>query len=166
MLKKLSAKLKYFPLAKKLTILLILIFVGGIILSGIALANILNYKAQAQINSKALLLSETIKYVRHYTNIEVAPQLNDRIETDDFLPQTIPSYSAWKVFEQLQKDNNSYKEFYYKDAMLNTSNIGEKSEGFGDRYLYSQPVAEAIYRSTEQENRPSSRSRKYGRYEC
>ncbi len=53
MLKKVSQPLKNLALAQKLTVLLLVIFIGGISLSGVALANILNYKAQNEITSQA-----------------------------------------------------------------------------------------------------------------
>ncbi|HAX79350.1 MAG TPA: histidine kinase [Cyanobacteria bacterium UBA11372] len=119
-----------FKLAKKLTLLLSFVFIVGIILSGLALASILNYKAQNEISTKALLLSETINSIRKYTSTEVAPELTTRSTPDEFLAQTIPSYSVRKIFENLQKSDDLYRGFYYKSAMLNPSNLQDKADAF------------------------------------
>lgn len=130
MLKKIQSTLNNLTLAKKLTILLIVIFIGGISFSGMALANILNYKAQNEISSQASLLSQTLSSVRSYTSNEVTPELRKRLGTEEFLPQTIGSFSSRKVFEKLQKDNPFYQDFSYKSAVLNPSNFEDKADEF------------------------------------
>ncbi|ARV58813.1 histidine kinase [Nostocales cyanobacterium HT-58-2] len=130
MFKKINSKLNNLKLAKKLTLLLLLIFIGGIAFSGVALANILNYKAQDEISSKAWLMIRTLSSVRSYTSNEVTPQLETRLERDEFSPQVIPAYSARIVFENLKKDNKSYKDFIYKEAMLNPTNVNDKADSF------------------------------------
>lgn len=130
MLQKLQSSLNNFTLARKLTLLLLIIFIGGISFSGIALANILNYKAQTEISSKASLLLQTLSSVRSYTSNEVSPELRKRLGAEEFLPQTIGSFSSRKVFEKLQKDDPSYHDFSYKSAALNPSNIEDKADEF------------------------------------
>ncbi|BAZ22994.1 putative sensor with HAMP domain protein [Kalymmatonema gypsitolerans NIES-4073] len=130
MLRKFSFYFKNLRLAKKLTVLLLIIFIGGITLSGLALANILNYKAQDEISSNAWLLFRIINSVRSYTNDEVNPELEQRLGKDEFAAQTIPSYSSRRVFEKLRNDNDAYKDFFYKDAMLNPTNIRDKADSF------------------------------------
>lgn len=56
MLRKLQSNLNNLKLAKKLTLLLLVIFLGGISLNGVALAVVLHYKAQNEISSKALFI--------------------------------------------------------------------------------------------------------------
>ena len=87
MLKSLNLKL-----GQRLTILLLLVFLGGIIVSGAALSKILNRTAQEQIASQALILMETMNSVREYTNSQVKPELVERLATE-FLPEAIPTYS-------------------------------------------------------------------------
>lgn len=135
MLKTFSQKLKILGLAQKLTILLLVIFLVGITFSGIALANILNYKAQNEISSNALLLFRTLNSVRYYTNNEVTPLLEASIGNQGFVLQSIPSYSSRKVFESLRKEHNSYQDFLYKDAMLNPSNLQDMADSFEKQIL-------------------------------
>lgn len=130
MVKLISAKLNNLTLAQKLTILLLVIFIGGIALSGVALASVLNYKAQTEISSKALLLMQSMNSVRYYTNTEVSPQLVSRLKAEEFLPQTVPAYSANKVFDKLRADDSDYADYSYREAMLNPTNIRDKSDDF------------------------------------
>jgi len=131
MLRKIQSILNNLTLAKKLTLLLLVIFIGGISFSGMALASILNYKAQNEISSRAALMMHTLASVRSYTNTEVSPALRARLKSaDEFLPQSIPSYSSNQVFEKLQKDDSSYRDFSYKPAVLNPTNIQDKADYF------------------------------------
>lgn len=128
MLKQFSWNFNNFPLGKKLTVLLLVIFIAGITLSGIALSGILNYKAQDEVSSNGKLLFKTINSVRSYTNDEVNPELEARLGKDEFAAQTIPAYSARKVFEKLRNEDDAYKDFFYKEAMLNPTNPRDKAD--------------------------------------
>ncbi|KAF3885735.1 MULTISPECIES: c-type heme family protein [Nostocales] len=130
LLKKSLLIFNNLTLAKKLTALLLLVFIEGIALSGIALAGVLNYKTQDEISSSAWLLLQTINSVRSYTTTEVVPQLQPRLDNSEFLQQAIPAYSSRKVLEDLQKKNERFKDFLYKEAMLNPTNIRDKADTF------------------------------------
>jgi methyl-accepting chemotaxis protein len=130
MLKKMLVNFPNQTLANKLTILLLVLFLSGITLSGAALASVLNYKAQNEISSNAWLLLHTMNSVRSYTNDEVTPSLQSRLEADEFLPQTIPSYASLKVLENLKRENESYKKYIYKEAMFNPTNPQDKADNF------------------------------------
>lgn len=86
MVKNLEALLKNLSLSKKFTLLLSLVFLGGVAVSGVALANILNERAASEITSKALILMETINGVRDYTNLQVKPELTSRLKSEEFAP--------------------------------------------------------------------------------
>lgn len=66
--------------------------------------------------------------VREYTNSQVKPELADKLETQ-FLPETIPAYSAREVFEHLRTSSN-YGDFFYKEATLNPTNLRDKADEF------------------------------------
>ena len=118
---------KTLKLSQKITRLLLIIFLGVICLSGIALASILNHNAQEQLIAKALLLQETMNSVQNYTQEETRPNL---VSTPgDFIPQIVPNYAARQVFETLRK-NPKYETFIYKEATLNPTNISDKADGF------------------------------------
>jgi methyl-accepting chemotaxis protein len=128
MLKNLQSALRSLKLGKKLTILLLLVFIGGIVVSGAGLATILNRNAQNEITSKALILMEIVNSVRDYTNTQVKPELADKLESK-FIPQALPAFSAREVFEMFRADK-AYREFFYKDATLNPSNLRDQADSF------------------------------------
>ncbi|MGB5772212.1 MAG: DUF3365 domain-containing protein [Crocosphaera sp.] len=70
-----------------------------ILLSGGVLSFILSQNAERVVTDQALVLMETMSAVRNYTSTKVNPELASRLETDEqFLPQTVPAYSAREVF--------------------------------------------------------------------
>lgn len=110
--------------------LLLAIFLGAVLLSGITFSAILNRQAEQEVTAKANLLLKTMLSVRHYTLTQVNPQLAPRLETEsEFLPQTVPGYSAREVMEDLRKDPE-YNDFFYKEATLNPTNLRDKADRF------------------------------------
>ncbi|WP_035987565.1 DUF3365 domain-containing protein [Leptolyngbya sp. KIOST-1] len=121
-------KLDNLQLGQKFTLLLLLVFLGGIVASSVALSSVLNHNSQAQLTTKALMLMETMNSVRDYTTNHINPQLVDRLSTE-FLPETVPAYSAREVFETF-RSNPIYADFFYKEATLNPTNLRDKADGF------------------------------------
>jgi HAMP domain-containing protein len=128
MLKDLKSNFQNLKLGKKLTILLLIVFIGGIVISGAGLATILNRNAQNEVTSKALVLMGVMNSVRDYTNTQVRPELVDKLETK-FIPQTVPAYSAREVFEKF-RTTKEYNDFFYKEATLNPTNLRNKADDF------------------------------------
>lgn len=120
--------LSKLKLGQKFTLMLLVVFIGGILMSGVALSRLLNHTAEAELTGKALMLMETMNSVRQYTVDEVTPELEERSEIG-FLPETVPSYSAHTVFNTLQA-NPDYEEFFYKEAVLNPTNLKDKADDF------------------------------------
>lgn len=122
--------LRNLKLAGKLNLLLASIFILIIVLSGALLSVILQRNAEKIVTDKARLLIETMSSVRDYTSNQVNPELAPRLETEDqFLPQTVPAYSAREVFEYL-RGREDYKSFLYKEATLNPTNLRDKADAF------------------------------------
>lgn len=128
MFSRITSIFNNLKLGPKFTILLGMIFCGGIIASGIALSILFNYNAQNDIESRAEALMETMSSLRSYTNNQVAPELRQELERQ-FLPQGIPAYSVREVFESL-RHNKEYKDYFYKDATLNPSNLRDLADNF------------------------------------
>jgi HAMP domain-containing protein len=128
MIKSFQSVLNNFKLGQKLTILLFVVFALGMIASGITLSNILNNSAQNEVTSKALMLMTTMNSVRDYTNTQIKPGLSDKLATE-FLPQVVPAYSAREIFEKVRTDPE-YREFFYKEATLNPTNLRDKADTF------------------------------------
>lgn len=122
--------LSNLKLGAKLNLLLIVIFLSTIVTTGLALSVLLGRNAEQIITEKAFLLIETMSSVRHYTNTQINPELAARLETEEqFLPQTVPGYSAREVFEELRK-RPEYNDFFYKEATLNPTNLRDKADEF------------------------------------
>lgn len=119
-----------FGLSKKFNLIVLLVFVGGFVLTGGFFAATLMANAKGQVVTNALMLLQTMNSVRDYTSTQVNPELAPRLETDaEFIPQTVPGYSAREVFENLRKSPD-YSDFFYKEATLNPTNLRDKSDPF------------------------------------
>lgn len=122
--------LKNLKLGQKLTLLVVGIFLLIVLFSGLSLSLILQHNAEQVVADRANLLMQAMLSVREYTSTQVNPELAPRLETDtQFLPQTVPAYSAREVVENLRK-NQTYKDFLYKEATLNPSNLRDKADDF------------------------------------
>ncbi|WP_013324664.1 c-type heme family protein [Gloeothece verrucosa] len=122
--------LRNLKLGAKLNLLLLSIFIIIVFLSGLLISKILEKNAEQVITDKAFLLIETMGSVRNYTSNEVNPELAPRLETEaQFLPQTVPGYSARQVFEDL-RNRPEYRDFFYKEATLNPTNLRDKADEF------------------------------------
>ncbi|MBE9216840.1 DUF3365 domain-containing protein [Plectonema cf. radiosum LEGE 06105] len=127
--------LKNLRLKQKFTILLLIILIVGVSASGLALSFVLRQNAKREVANTALILMETMSSVRDYTSTQINPELADKLETT-FLPQTVPAYSAREVFENLRK-KGEYKDFFYKEATLNPTNLRDKADAFETKIVES-----------------------------
>lgn len=117
-------------LKTKLNLIFGVLFVVAIAFCGLFLSLLLRQNAESVVTDKALLLIETMSSVRDYTSTQVNPQLAPRLETEDeFIPQTVPAYSAREVFEGL-RNKPEYRDFFYKEATLNPTNLRDKANEF------------------------------------
>jgi HAMP domain-containing protein len=122
--------LNKLKLRTKFNVVLITIFLGGILVSGLSLSWILQERAQMEVTSKALLLLQTMNAVRDYTSDHIQPLLSPKLELESvFISETVPAYSATEVFQKLRK-NEEYKSFFYKEATLNPTNLRDKADSF------------------------------------
>ncbi len=128
MFRKYHSIYRSLKLGNKVTILLLLVFLSGIVFTGIALNFILLANAENQITSEALGILQTITSVREYNSAQVMPELTERFETE-YLPQTIPTYAVREVFENLRQ-NKDYENYFYKDATLNPVNPRDQADDF------------------------------------
>ncbi|QIR41058.1 DUF3365 domain-containing protein [Tolypothrix sp. PCC 7910] len=123
-------KLKNLKIGTKFNLLLIIVFIISIVVSGTVLSSVLQRRAQNEVTDKALILIKTMTSVRKYTQDRVNPLLAPRLETEPvFISETIPAFSATEVFENLRK-NEEYKNFLYKEATLNPTNLRDKADPF------------------------------------
>ncbi len=117
-------------IATKVNLILMIVFISGILISGIALSNVLEKKAENEVTSKALVLMQVANSVRQYTNDRVQPLLLPKLDTQEqFIAEVIPTFSVREVFEYLRK-NKEYSSFFYKDAAPNPTNLRDKADEF------------------------------------
>lgn len=121
---------KNVKLGTKFNLFLMMVFIIGISLSGAALSTALEQRAENEVTSQAAILMQTINAVRNYTQDHVNPLLVPRLETESaFIPEAIPTFSVREVFETFRK-NEEYKNFFYKDAAPNPTNLRDKADSF------------------------------------
>ncbi|BAY49023.1 sensor protein [Scytonema sp. HK-05] len=116
----------------KVNLILIIVVISGILISGIALSNVLYTKAENEITSKALILMQIANSVRSYTNERIQPLLLPKVDDpnqEEFIPESIPTYTLRVVFEKFRQ-NKEYGNFIYKDATLNPINFRDKADEF------------------------------------
>lgn len=122
--------LRRLRLGTQFTLLLILIFLGGTILSGITLSRAMQHKAEDEIATKAELLTQTMNAVRAYTSENIAPLLQQQLATSPkFISETVPAYSALTVFENFRKQPE-HSSYIYREATLNPTNPRDKADEF------------------------------------
>lgn len=119
-----------WKLSTKFTLLLTLVFLGGICLSGIILASAMKHEAEEDISTKAEILAQTMNAVRNYTDNSINPLLEKQLLTaPEFIRQTVPGFAARQVFEQFRA-HRGYKSFLYKEATLNPTNLQDQADEF------------------------------------
>ncbi|MGF1507475.1 MAG: DUF3365 domain-containing protein, partial [Anaerolineae bacterium] len=122
-------------LSQKFTLILLAVFGGGLLLSGIALFVALNRLAEAEVQQQAAIMMQTMNAVRSYTSDHIQPQLADELAvSDQFIPETVPAFSAREVFETVRSDEN-YATFFYKEAALNPTNPRDQADDFEAQIL-------------------------------
>ena len=102
----------------KFNLLLGLAALLGIVIAGYFAYHFLQHNARQEVLDRALIMLESARAVRGYTVSEIRPLLALQ-QKRQFLPQTVPAYSARKYIEKLQEQ---YPEYSYKEATLNPTN--------------------------------------------
>ena len=122
--------LKKFRLGTKFTLILSLVFLGGIVASWAILSQVLERRAEQEISARGLILIEAMNSVRRYTTTQVNPLLAPDLATAaEFIPQSVPAFSAREVFETL-RTNAEYQNYLYKEATLNPTNPRDLANEF------------------------------------
>ena len=108
-------------------------FILGLVSAGYLGRNILQENAKKEVLQDARILMDSALAIRNYTVSEIRPLLN-RIPTEEFLPQTVPAYSANANFKHLRQ---KHKEYSYKEATINPTNPENKATDWeNDIILY------------------------------
>lgn len=110
-------------LRSKFNLVLMLVFSGGLMVTGVLSYNLLQQNARAEVIQKAGIMMEAALSVRGYTVKQVKPLLEMQLRRA-FLPQSVPAYAATEVFDALHAQ---YANYTYKEATLNPTNPRDRA---------------------------------------
>jgi protein-histidine pros-kinase len=110
-------------LVVKFNLVLLAVFGVGLGAAAIVSRALLERGARAEVLQDARLIMESALASRAYTNAQIAPLLQPRLEAE-FLPQSVPAYGAT---EQLAALQGKLPDFSYKEAALNPTNLRDRA---------------------------------------
>lgn len=110
----------------KFNLIYILVMALGVAVSGYISRNFLQQQAVQEVLNGGRMMMEQALAVRSYTSTQITPLLAPHMQTE-FLPQTVPSYSATEVLQKIQA---KHPEFGYKEATLNPTNPRDRATGW------------------------------------
>ncbi|MBL8361368.1 MAG: DUF3365 domain-containing protein [Rubrivivax sp.] len=110
----------------KFNFIFLVVMALGIGVSGYITNLLLRQQAQEETMDKARLLMDKAQAVRGYTSGQITKLLETQMKYE-FLPQSVPSYSAVEVLGALKQ---RYPEYFYKEATLNPTNPRDRATGW------------------------------------
>jgi len=110
----------------KFNLIFVLVMALGVAVSGWISRGLLQDQARQEVIATGRLLMEQALAVRGYTSGQITKLLATQLQTE-FLPQSVPSYSATEVLGTLK---TKYPEFAYKEATLNPTNPRDRANGW------------------------------------
>ncbi len=114
----------------KVNIVLSIVFLASILISGVALANVLEQKAENEVAGQAEILMEMVNSIRNYTDSRVSPLLLSSVETQEkFIPEFVPTFATKEVFQTFSQQKK-YANYVYKDATINPTSLEDKADPF------------------------------------
>lgn len=106
-------------------VLLVFFGISGLVISHLAYQFLMR-NARDQVLQQAELMMAGAMSVRDYTTEQVKPQLLKVPDHDtNFMPQTVPAFSATSLFNSMRK---SYPDYSYREATLNPTNLVDRAE--------------------------------------
>ena len=108
----------------RFNIILASCYLLGLVLSLIPFYQLSRQEAMEQLQGQIDVLRAQALAVRRYTSEEILPLLSDQSSVQ-FLPQTIPSFSAQTAFRSFKL---YYPQFFYKEAALNPTNTADLAD--------------------------------------
>jgi HAMP domain-containing protein len=115
----------------KFNLILAVCFLIGLVASSIVFYEVSKQNALERLHAQIGVLRAQALAVRRYTSEEVRPLLSDMSDVQ-FLPQTVPSFSAQTAFSNFR---DHYPEFYYKEAVLNPTNPSDKATDWEEELI-------------------------------
>ena len=110
----------------KFNLIFVLVMALGVAVSGWISRGLLREQARQEVLSVGRLLMEQATAVRGYTSGQITKLLQTQMQYE-FLPQSVPSYSATEVLNTLR---TKYPDYGYKEATLNPTNPRDRAVGW------------------------------------
>ena len=110
----------------KFNLIFVLVMAVGVAVSGWISRGLLQQQALEEVVGGARLMMEQASAVRAYTSGQVNPLLQEQMKVE-FLPQSVPSYSATEVLATVR---SKHPEYTYKEATLNPTNPRDRAAGW------------------------------------
>src|SRR5688500_1053653 len=101
----------------RFNLVLLVVSLLGLGISGTISYELLHRNARAEVLRNAGVMMEAALSMRAYTVAHVRPNL--KVSDEEFLPQSVPAFSAASIMELLRK---KYPDYSYKEAALNPTN--------------------------------------------
>lgn len=112
-------------LLARFNLIFVIVFGVGLAVAAWLANSLLQRDARDRVLETARLMMETTLATRAYTTDQIKPLLvGVQKKNSQFLPQTVPAFSAIQVFDYLHKRNPDYA---YKEAMLNPTNPADRA---------------------------------------
>lgn len=102
----------------KFNLVFVLVFLLGLAAAATVSDQLLQKNAREEIVLNARLVMESALAARAYTSTQVGPLLQTQMKYN-FLPQSVPAYSANEIFDGVRK---TFPDYAYKEAVLNPTN--------------------------------------------
>ena len=110
----------------KFNLIFVVVMALGVAVSGWISRGRLQQGAREAVRGGARLMMEQASAVRAYTSGQITKLLQEQMKTE-FLPQSVPSYSATEVLATVR---SKHPEYGYKEATLNPTNPRDRAEGW------------------------------------
>jgi protein-histidine pros-kinase len=107
----------------KFNLILLLVFGLALVPAAYLSNELLQNNARQQVIQNARIMMQSALATRTYTAQQIVSLLAKQAQ-DEFIPQTVPSYSATEVFNTVRKSNPEYT---YKEATLNPTNLRDRT---------------------------------------
>lgn len=112
-------------LALKFNLIFIVVFGLGLLATAFIANRFLQDNAREETVQRARLMMESARSTRNYTTTEIRPILERYQRANGvFYPETVPAFSAIKIFSYLRK---TYPDYSYREATLNPTNPEDRA---------------------------------------
>ena len=123
-------------LRDKFNLLLIIIFLGGVYLSGVALSRILYQQAEQKLTDEGQILMEMMEEIKYYTSVHLLDFYQSPAYDREFQSAFVPAYAAREVFDNFKK-MDKFEAYKYKEATHNPTNLKDLPDSFEKKLLNS-----------------------------